>query len=68
MDKKTLRRIIDNLKSDGLIETRDFQVSIKEHNQVKTLLLKPGLKISDEDLMLVNATIANPTNKKIKQE
>lgn len=68
MDKKTLRRIIDNLKSDGLIETRVFQVSIKELNQVKTLLLKPGLKISDEDLMLVNATIANPTNKKIKQE
>lgn len=27
MDKKTLRRIIDNLKHDQLIQTRDFQVT-----------------------------------------
>ena len=27
MDKKTLRRIIENLKHDELIKTRDFQVT-----------------------------------------
>jgi len=26
MDKKTLRRIIENLKKDELIKTRDFKV------------------------------------------
>ena len=29
MDKKTLRRIIENLKRDELIKTKDFQIQIK---------------------------------------
>jgi DNA-binding GntR family transcriptional regulator len=29
MDKKTLRRIVDNLKREGLLQTRDFKISIK---------------------------------------
>jgi hypothetical protein len=32
MDKKTLRRIIENLKKDSLIITKDFQIKIKPHS------------------------------------
>ena len=28
MDKKTLKRIVENLKRDGLVKTRDFKVTI----------------------------------------
>jgi len=28
MDKKTLKRIIENLKIDGLVRTKDFKVTI----------------------------------------
>ena len=36
--------------------------------QVKTIILAPDCKLSDEELMQDNETIANPTNKKIKTE
>lgn len=32
MDKKTLRRIIENLKKDSLIITKDFQIKIRPHS------------------------------------
>ncbi len=35
---------------------------------MKTLLLSPDCKLSDDELMKNNMTIANPTNKKIKTE
>jgi hypothetical protein len=35
---------------------------------VKTLLLAPDCKLTDEELMRDNQTIANPTNKKFKHE
>lgn len=28
MDKKTLRRIVDNLKREGLVKTKQFKVTI----------------------------------------
>lgn len=77
MDKKTLRRIIDNLKSDGLVKTKDFQVQIKAAGgpeagievpdvlMLKTLLLTPDCVMTDAELMQDNPTISNPTNKKV---
>ena len=35
---------------------------------MKTLLLSPDCKLSDDELMKNNTTIANPTNKKVKTE
>lgn len=62
MDKKTLRRIIENLKRDGLLLAKDFKVTIKPYKQedgegqmiVKTLLLAPDCKLTDEELMRDN--------------
>jgi len=82
MDKKTLRRIIENLKKDSLIITKDFQIKIKPHSNTsvntktegfgqiitKTILLAPDCKLTDDELMRENQTIANPTNKKVKHE
>jgi hypothetical protein len=83
MDKKTLRRIIENLKRDNLIKTKDFQIQIKPSSLtvsdnkhsiyegqmiLKTILLAPDCTLTDEDLMRENQTIANPTNKKNKHE
>jgi hypothetical protein len=84
MDKKTLKRIIDNLRKQGLVQTKNFRVSIYQSNLdntsdfshdasvaegdvqhiVKTVILAPHCFITDEQLMLDNETIANPTNKK----
>lgn len=34
----------------------------------KVILLSPDCKLTDEELMRENQTIANPTNKKLKTE
>lgn len=79
MDKKTLRRIIENLKRDNLIRTKDFQIQIKPSGQsfsdgkqgqtiLKTILLAPDCELTEEELMRENQTIANPTNRHVKQE
>jgi hypothetical protein len=47
IDKKTLKRIVDNLKTDGLVKTVDFLVTVEQANgfgsqkMVKTLVLDP---------------------------
>ena len=73
MDKKTLRRIIENLKRDKLLDTRDFKVSIKptrgeEQLVIKTVLLAPFCTKSDSEIMLECEAIANPTGKKKEEE
>ena len=84
MDKKTLKRIIENLRKQGLVQIKNFRVTIYQstldntsdfshdasvadgdvQHIVKTVILAPHCHITDEQLMLDNETIANPTNKK----
>lgn len=33
MDKKTLKRIIENLRKDGLVQTKNFKVTIYQANE-----------------------------------
>lgn len=67
IDKKTLKRIIDNLKQDKLIKTVDFEVTIEQasgqgiQKMIKTLVLDPDYNSSDEQLYQ-NPAINNPTN------
>jgi len=35
---------------------------------IKTVLLSPNCLLTDDELMLLNTTISNPTNRQIKQE
>ena len=36
MDKKTLRRIVENLKREGLVKTRQFKVTIYQDKVVNS--------------------------------
>ena len=63
MDKKTLRKIIENLKQHNFLQTKDFKVSTKplfEGDTVgggggqqitKTLLLTPECTLTNEELI-----------------
>ena len=60
MDKKTLRKIIENLKSHNLVQTKDFKVNIKSMECLdddagikvtKTLLLTPDCNLTNEELI-----------------
>lgn len=68
IDKKTLKRIVDKLLRDGLVKTVDFLVTLEAaegngvQSIVKTLVLDPDVNEQEAQLML-NPTIANPTNR-----
>jgi hypothetical protein len=72
IDKKTLKRIVDKLKRDKLVNTVDFLVTLQQaegtgsQNIVKTLVLDPDLDPNEANLMS-NPTIANPTNRQSSQ-
>lgn len=74
MDKKTLKRIVENLESAGLLRTREFNVKIKaqfgkdSETIRKTVLLSLDCGLTDEQLIEDNPTINNPTNRKPKRE
>lgn len=54
IDKKTLKKIIDNLKIDNLVKIVNFLVTITQadgqgsQNMVKTLVLEPDFEASDD--------------------
>ena len=67
MDKKTLRKIIENLKHNNFLQTKDFKVSTKPladgetvgvGSQItKTLLLTPECSLTNEELILQSSAL-----------
>ena len=73
IDKKTLKRIIERLQRDKLIKTVNFKVTVQQaegagvQTIVKTLVLDPDFNEGAAELMM-NPTIANPTNRQAQKE
>ena len=76
MDKKTLRKIIENLKQHNFLQTKDFKVSTKPlfdgetagvgggQQITKTLLLTPECTLTNEELISQSSALQNPTRRK----